>query len=378
VSVDAWGFDVERQETAHRLRSLRIRLSAIRMAVAAVLTLALVLGGAGALRDRILSLPLPSWAATVTFLVVLFALVMLADLPFRYVGGYRWERAFDLSAQRFAGWVKDLAKSLGLGLGSTVAAGLVLLWLLAAWPTLWWLAAWALGLAVSVVLAFIAPIILVPMFYRFRPLDDPALRARFESLAARAKVPIVGVFELRASEKTRRSNAAVMGLGRTRRVVVTDTLLHDFRPEEVDTVLAHELAHQKFLDPFRGFVLGSVTSLVTLAIAGSRYSILYPAFGIRSIADMAGLPLLAALLGLVSLPLRPLEMSWSRARETRADRFSLGLTQDAPNFASAMVKLHDQNLGVADPSPWEKWLFYSHPSGRERVELARTFRGLRA
>ena len=378
MSVDAWGFDVERQETAHRLRSLRIRLSAIRMAVAAVLTLALVLGGAGALRDRILSLPLPSWAATVTFLVVLFALVMLADLPFRYVGGYRWERAFDLSAQRFAGWVKDLAKSLGLGLGSTVAAGLVLLWLLAAWPTLWWLAAWALGLAVSVVLAFIAPIILVPMFYRFRPLDDPALRARFESLAARAKVPIVGVFELRASEKTRRSNAAVMGLGRTRRVVVTDTLLHDFRPEEVDTVLAHELAHQKFLDPFRGFVMGSVTSLVTLAIAGSLYSILYPAFGIRSIADMAGLPLLAALLGLVSLPLRPLEMSWSRARETRADRFSLGLTQDAPNFASAMVKLHDQNLGVADPSPWEKWLFYSHPSGRERVELARTFRGLRA
>ena len=364
--------------TARRLRSLRIRLSAIRMAVAAALTLVLVLGGAGALRDRVLSLPVPLWAATVTFLVALFALVMGVDLPFRYIGGYRWERAFDLSAQRFAGWVKDLAKSLGLGLGSTVAAGSVLLWLLAVWPTWWWLAAWALGLAVSVVLAFIAPIILVPMFYRFRPLDDPALRARFESLAARARVPIVGVFELRASEKTRRSNAAVMGLGRTRRVVVTDTLLRDFRPEEVDTVLAHELAHQKFLDPLRGFVLGSVTSLVTLAVAGSLYSILYPAFGIRSVADVAGLPLLAALLGLVALPLRPLELSWSRAREARADRFSLGLTQDAPNFASAMVKLHDHNLGVADPSPWEKWLFYSHPSGRERVELARTFRGLRA
>jgi len=378
VSVDAWGFDVERQVTARRLRSLRIRLSAIRMAVAVALTLILVLGGAGAVRDRVLSLPVPSWAATVTFLVVLFALVMVVDLPFRYVGGYRWERAFDLSSQRFTGWMKDLAKSLGLGLGSTVAAGSVLLWLLAVWPTWWWLIAWALGLAISVVLAFIAPIILVPIFYRFRPLDDPALRARFESLAARAKVPIVGVFELRASEKTRRSNAAVMGLGRTRRVVVTDTLLHDFRPEEVDTVLAHELAHQKFLDPLRGFVLGSVTSLVTLAVAGSLYSILYPAFGIRSIADMAGLPLLAALLGLVSLPLQPLELSWSRAREARADRFSLGLTQDAPNFASAMVKLHDQNLGVADPSPWEKWLFYSHPSGRERVELARTFRGLRA
>ena len=237
MSVDAWGFDVQRQVTARRLRSLRIRLSAIRMAVAAALTLVLVLGGAGALRDRVLALAFPPWAATVTFLVVLFGLVMAVDLPFRYVGGYRWERAFDLSPQRFSGWMKDLAKSLGLGLGLTVAAGMVLLWLLAAWPTWWWLIAWLLGLAVSVILAFIAPVVLVPMFYRLRPLDDPALRTRFESLAVRAKVPIVGVFELRASEKTRRSNAAVMGLGRTRRVVVTDTLLHDFRPQEVETVL---------------------------------------------------------------------------------------------------------------------------------------------
>lgn len=373
MSVDAWGFDVERQGTARRLRSLRIRLSAIRTAVAVAVTLVLILGGASALRDRVLALPVPSWAAMVTFLVFLFALVMAVDLPFRYVGGYRWERAFDLSDQRFVGWLKDLAKSMGLGLGSTVAAGMVLLWLLAVWPTWWWLVAWGLGLAVSIVLAFIAPIILVPLFYRFRPLDDPALRTRFESLAVRAKVPIVGVFELRASEKTRRSNAAVMGLGRTRRVVVTDTLLRDFRPEEVDTVLAHELAHQKFLDPLRGFVLGSVMSLITLAVTGALYSVLYPMVGIRSSGDMAGLPLLAALLGLVSLPLRPLELSWSRAREARADRFALELTHDAANFAGAMVKLHDQNLGVADPSPWEKWLFYSHPPGRERVEFARSF-----
>jgi len=375
VPVDAWGFDVERQATARRLRSLRIRLSAVRTAPAAGLTLGLVLGGAGALRDWVLSFQVPSWAATVTFLAVLFALVTAVELPFRYVGGYRWERAFGLSAQRFTGWLKDLLKSLGLGLGSTVAVGSVLLWLLALWPTWWWLAAWMLSLAVSVVLAFLAPIVLVPLFYRFRPLADPSLRARFESLAAQAKVPIVGVFELRASEKTQRSNAVVMGLGRTRRVVVTDTLLRDFRPEEVETVLAHELAHQKFLDPLRGFVLGSVTSLVILAVGAWLYSILYPSFGIESIGDMAGLPLLAALLGLVSLPLRPLELSWSRSREARADRFSLELTRDPANFATAMAKLHDQNLGVADPGPWEKWLFYSHPPGRERVELARSFRG---
>src|SRR5947199_4728556 len=153
--------------------------------------------------------------------------------------------------------MKDLAKSLGLGLGLTVAAGSILPWLLAVWPMWWWLAAWLLSLVVSVVLAFLAPIVLVPLFSRFRPLDDPSLRARFESLAAQANVPIVGVFELRASEKTRRSNAAVMGLGRTRRVVVSDTPLRDFRPEGIETVLAHALAHQKFLDPRRGLMLCS-------------------------------------------------------------------------------------------------------------------------
>ena len=140
-------------------------------------------------------------------------------------------------------------------------------------------------------------------------------------------------------------------------------------------MLAHELAHQKFLDPLRGFMLGSVTSLVILAVGAWLYSILFSSLGIRSIGDMAGLPLLAAILGLVSLPLRPLELSWSRAREARADRFSLQLTHDPANFATAMAKLHDQNLGVADPRTWEKWLFYSHPPGRERVELGRSFRG---
>src|SRR2546427_171264 len=189
VSVDAWGFDVERQATARRLRSLRIRLSAIRFAIAAALTLALVYGWAGALRDWVLSLPVPSWAATITFLAALFALVTAVDLPFRYVAGCRWERAFGLSAQPFVGWLKDLAKSVGLGLGVTVAAGYLLLWLLALWPTWWWLAAWLISLAVSVVLAFIAPIVLVPLFYRFRPLADPNLRARFESLAAQATWP---------------------------------------------------------------------------------------------------------------------------------------------------------------------------------------------
>jgi len=226
----------------------------------------------------------------------------------------------------------------------------------------------------AAILGFLAPVLLVPLFYRFRPLADASLRHRFEVLAAKAKVPILGVFELRASEKTRRSNAAVMGLGRTRRVVVTDTLVSGFTPEEVETVLAHELAHQKFRDPIRGFLSGSFVSLLILLAASWAYGSAYALVGIRSPADMAGLPFLVAVFSILALPFRPLELRASRSREARADRFSLALTGDPANFIAAMVKLHDLNLGVANPRPWEKWLFYSHPTGRDRVEMARAFR----
>lgn len=374
TAVDPWGFDMGRQSTARRLRTIRLRLSVIRNLAFAGLACALVLGGSSRLRDAAVSLSLPPWAATILFLSILFAFVALIELPFAYVGGFRWEHAYGLSNQTFLSWLRDLGKSLGLGLAASVVTGGVLLWILAQWPGWWWVVAWALGLVVTAVLGFLAPVLLVPMFYRFRPVRDAALRSRFESLASRAKVPIVGVFELRASEKTRRSNAAVMGFGRTRRVIVTDTLLQDFTPEEVETVLAHELAHQKQQDPIRGFLSGSLVSFVILALAGSVYAIASPFFGIPSLHDMAGIPLLAALLAIVSLPFRPIELRASRSREARADRFSLDLTNDPTNFIAAMVKLHDRNLGVADPRPWEKWLFYSHPTGRDRVELARAFR----
>jgi len=372
--VDAWGFDVDRQAKARSFRGRRVRLSAARTSASVVLVLGLILGGSAIVRDAVLALGWPSWASAVLFLAILYALFLAIDLPCSYLGGYRLEKASGLSSQTLRAWMKDLGKTMALGLGASVVVGGILLGLLAASPTWWWVAAWVLGLVGSALIGFLGPVLLVPLFYRFRPLNDAGLRARFESLAAKAHVPILGVFELRASDKTRRSNAAVMGLGRTRRVVVTDTLIRAFTPEEVDTVLAHELAHQRYMDPVRGFLAGSLVSLGILALVAWAYPMIYPAFGIRSAGDMAGLPLLVTLFSLFALPFRPVELFASRFRESRADRFSLELTRDAGSFVAAMVKLHDLNLGVADPRPWEKWLLYSHPTGRERVEMARGFR----
>ncbi len=189
---------------------------------------------------------------------------------------------------------------------------------------------------------------------------------------------MIGAFMLEASPKTRRSNAAVMGFGRTRRIVVTDTLLNEFPVEEIDSVLAHELAHQRHLDPLWGLLQGSLASLTIVVVTAWLYSATRVSLGIPSAGDLAGLPWLAVLFSLVALPFGPVELRWSRARESRADRFALELTGNPAAFASAMVRLHDRNLGVADPRRWEKWLFYSHPTGRERVESARAFAAARA
>src|SRR6266704_4718241 len=356
MGVDAWGFDAERQVAARRLRSKRLVLRAIHGAVISVLATALVAGGAASLRDSVLRLGWPGWASAGAFLSLLFGAFAAAELPFAYVGGFRWERAFGLSRQRLGGW---------------------LLWLLAAthW---WWLVAWILGVVASLGIGFLAPIVLVPLFYRLRPIQDVSLRNRFASLAARAGVPVMGAFVLEASAKTRRSNAAVMGFGRTRRIVVTDTLLAEFSVEEIDAVLAHELAHQRHLDPLWGLLQGSLASLAILAVTAWLYDATRASFGIPSAGDMAGLPWLAVLFSLVALPLGPLQLRWSRERESWADRFALDLTRNPAAFAAAMVRLHDRNLGVADPRRWEKWLFYSHPTGRERVESARAFAAARA
>src|SRR6266702_6215217 len=224
---DARGFDAERQVAARRLRYKRHVLRAILRPVISVLATAVVAGGEASLRDSVLRLGWPGWASAGAFLSLLFGAFAAAELPFAYVGGFRWERAFGLSRQRLGGWLKDVAKSLALGLVSTLVVGGALLWLLAAthW---WWLVAWILGVVASLGIGLLAPIVLVPLFYRLRPIQDVSLRNRFASLAARAGVPVIGAFVLEASPKTRRSDAAVMGFGRTRRIVVTDTLLAAF------------------------------------------------------------------------------------------------------------------------------------------------------
>ena len=373
MGADPWGFDEERQDLARKLAAKRRRYRWSHLGVLLVFLLVLLAGWAAALRSWVDSFGLMGWASSTLFLLILYVIGSALGWPYAYLDGYRLDRGFGLSTQSVRSWALDEAKSFALGLLAVALAGNVLLWLLATEPAWWWAVAWALGLVVSLVLGFLAPVVIAPLFYRFRPLQDAAVRARFEALAAKAGVRVLGVFEMEASAKTRRSNAAVVGLGRTRRIVVSDTMLQAYTPDEVESVLAHELGHQRFHDSLVGLVVGAAVSIVMWGVAAWAFSGTYRLVGATSLGDMAGLPLLLLWSGVVSTALGPLELWWSRRREARADRFSLEIAGHPAAFASAMVKLHDSNLGIAHPRPWEKWLLYSHPPGRERVEAAREF-----
>lgn len=373
MGTDPWGFDEDRQVLARKLVTKRRQYSWSHTGVLLVYLAVLLAGWSISLSTWMVSSGLPTWLVSTGYLAILYTLVRALGWPYDYVGGYLLDRGFGLSTQTARTWAFDQVKSFALGLGAVVLAGDVLLWLLATQPVWWWTIAWILGLGVTVGLSFLAPVAIAPLFYKFRPLQDAAVRTRFEALAAKVGVPVIGVFEMGAAAKTRRSNAAVVGMGRTRRIVITDTMLRTYTLDEIETVLAHELGHQRFLDPIRGLAVGAAISFVMWSVAAWAYASTVSALGLTSIGDMAGLPLLLFWSGLVSTALGPLELGWSRRREARADRFSLETTGNPAAFASAMVRLHDSNLGVAHPTAWEKWLLYGHPPGDQRVEAARAF-----
>jgi STE24 endopeptidase len=217
-------------------------------------------------------------------------------------------------------------------------------------------------------------VLLLPLFFRFRPLDRPELRARLERLAASAGARVMGVFQWDLGEKTVKANAALAGLGRTRRILIADTMLDQYSDDEIEVVLAHELAHHVHRDIWRGIVVEAVLVLTGFYAADRALRQFGPLIGVEALGDPAGIPLLLLAAGAVSVLLMPVALALSRRLERRADRFALELTRNPAAFATAMRRLGAQNMAEERPSRLVQWLFYSHPPLEERIERALRWR----
>ena len=365
------------EDKAARFHRLQRRCFWLSVGTRAVTLLVLVPGGY-AIGIRELAVSLTGAAASAPTTVAVFTLLLLlvlelVALPLRFSQTFVLERRYGLSEVRLRVWLADHLKGLAVGVLLVLAAAEFVYLALARWPSWWWAVTAAAGALAVVALARLTPVVLLPLFYRFKPLDRATLRARIESLSQRAGVPVLGVYEWSLGDKTRRANAALVGTGRSRRILLSDTLLAHYSDDEIEVILAHELGHHAHRDIRNGLVIETILIALACAAAAVALQLLWRPLGFEGPTDVAGLPLLALTAGVVSFLTTPVLNAWSRRNEHRADRFALRLTERPDAFVSAMRRLAAQNLSEDRPSATTLWLFHTHPPFEQRIQAARAF-----
>ena len=294
----------------------------------------------------------------------------LLTLPIDFWSGYVLEHRYELSNQTFGRWVWRRLKGYLVGgvLGLLLLAGLYsLLWLTG---TYWWLWAAAGWLLVTLVLGELVPVLILPLFYKVTPLDDAALGERLRRLAEGTGLTVAGVYRLHLSQETRKANAALTGLGRSRRVLLGDTLLEQFTPEEIEVVFAHEVGHHVHRHLPKMVLVSVLLATVGFWLVDSILGSAAPALGYAGLADPAALPLLLLVLSVFGLVLSPAQNALSRFFERQCDRYALDRTRMPLAYRSAFVKLARINKSDPDPHPLVAWLFYDHPPIRQRLAMA--------
>ena len=364
--------DPERQTRARAYARERYRMMLVSLGLSFALIVAFLVSGASIrLRDALISAGLTNQAALVAvYVAIVLVGYTLITSPLSWWSGYVMPHRYDLSTQTPAGWLLDEVKSLVLGLVFAVPVAVAIYWLLGAVPNTWWIWASVLMIALSIVMGYLAPVLILPLFYKLVPLADADLVERIQKLAEKTGTRIAGVYTINLSSRTKAANAMVMGLSRTKRIALGDTLYADFTPDEIETIIAHELGHQVQHDLEFGTLLQVISTVVGLYIANLflQWGVSY--FGFSGINDIAALPLLALAAGIFGLITMPLSNGYSRWRESKADAYSLRVTHKPAAFISAMTRLANQNLSQLDPPRLVVVLLYSHPPIAERIAMA--------
>jgi STE24 endopeptidase len=368
--------DWDRQREAKAFARSRYRLLVVDMVVAGGFVLSLLVTG--------VSLQLKGWvsaysASPVWTVAGYFVLVSvgygLVMLPVGYYSSFVLPHRYGLSNETVRGWLFDWLKGgvVSLALGLVVVE--VIYYLLRVTPDWWWEISGVFLVLLTVVLANLAPVLLVPLFYKLEPLRDEELVGRLERLATRARTRVRGVFTMDLSSKTSAANAMLMGLGNTRRIVLGDTLYGEYGPDEIEAILAHELGHHVAHDMWWGMLVQSVLTFGGLCLTHLALEWATRAHVLSGVDDVAGMPLLGLVMGTFLAVTAPLANAFSRWRESQADEYALRAAGNAEAFVSAMVRLANQNLADVDPGRWVELLLYSHPAIGKRIERGLAFAG---
>ena len=337
----------------------------------ALLVILLLTGWNGTLRDVAYRASSQMYVLAVFLYVVMLMLIAkILGLGLDYYG-FNLEHRFNLSNQRLGAWLWDEIKGFLVGTVLASIAVEVLYLIVRLAPQYWWLIAWAAFLGLFILMAQLAPVVLFPIFYKFEPLQDEQLKSRLVRLSEKAGTRVRGVYKWNLSEKSKKANAALTGLGSTRRVILADTLLEQYSPDEIEAVLAHELGHHVHKHIFKSIL---VQAGITFAGFWTANWVLHYAMerwhSFETLSDFANLPLLVLVSTVLSFILLPAINAFSRYNERQADRYAFRSITSVKPFISSMNKLAEQNLAERSPSKWVEWFFHSHPAVSRRVAAA--------
>lgn len=314
-----------------------------------------------------------SYVLFIVFILLTGLAGIILFSPINYYKDFYLEHKYDLSNQTFGKWIFENFKGLVVSLAIGIPILLLFYYILNKFDQFWWLPFAVLLFIISVVFARLIPVIVLPLFYKISPLEDVELKGKITKLAEDAGIKVENVFKFNMSKNTKKANAAFTGLGKSKRILLGDTLLDNYKKNEIETVIAHELGHYKRKHIIKNIFIGTAASFGTLFIISVLYHISLSWFGFKSIQEIAALPILSVWAMLVGLIETPLTNILSRRFEYEADEYAVSVTNKPAAFISTLNKLTEQNLADKNPHPFVEWFFYSHPSITNRVNAIRRF-----
>jgi len=309
----------------------------------------------------------------IAFIMVTGAVAGIIFFPVNYYTEFYLEHKYNLSNQTFLKWIWENIKTMLVSGVIGIPVLLIFFYSMNKFNLLWWLPFAIILFVISVILARIVPVFILPLFYKIIPIEDENLKTRIQALAKDAGIKVENVYKFDLSKNTKKANAAFTGIGKSKRILLGDTLLESYTTDEIETVIAHELGHYKRKHIIKNIIIGTASSFLTLFLIAYLYNLSLSWFGFTAIVQIAALPLLSLWAMIISLILNPLSNMISREFEYQADEYAILSTNKRDAFIATLEKLTDQNLGDREPHPLVEWFFYSHPSIKNRVNAIRNF-----
>jgi STE24 endopeptidase len=364
--------DPQRQKQAREYTRRSRQLLIIELVLGVIFLVVILLSGLSSELRNLIEIH-QSAIVTVYFLILVLSYTAISA-PLSIFRSYILPHRYGLSHQSWKSWLVDEGKEMALGLVLSTMLIVVVYLLLDVFPQYWWLLAFVFSASISIVMTKLAPVLILPLFFKLKPINNPELRQRLLSLAESCQTEVKDVFQINFSDKFSTGNAMLMGWGNTRRIAISDTLLQYYTPEEIEVIMAHELGHHRHRDIAKLIAVQSVLLLLGFYLINLTLNWAVLKLDFNGVADVAAFPLLALVLGAFFLILTPLANAFSRRLEEAADRYALAATSNPEAFSTMLTKLTNQNLAESEPGKWAEFIFYDHPPYYKRLELAQRYR----